>query len=348
MATARKRGDKYRVRIYVGKDENGKGIYRSITANTKREAERLAAQVRIDNTYREDITFGEAMRRYIESKANTLSPSTIAGYEKIRRNHIVRVRDLRISRLTNEDLQRQLDDLASTHSPKTVDNARALFVPVMKMFSPEFSLHLTTPAKEKKQKIIPTDAQLSRLLDLCSDPMLRLSIMLAAFCSLRISEISGLFADCIHDKSVSIRRVMIQNTDGVWVIKDHPKSFAGYRDIFPPPEVMSQLKALSKESDQPVITYTPAQIRSRFETLRGKAGCNDISFHSLRHYFATYCHSKNIPDKTIAKMGGWESMETLQRIYQHSTAEKENELSSLMNDHYKQLTREMLETKENG
>ena len=157
MATARKRGDKYRVRIYVGKDENGKGIYRSITANTKREAERLAAQVRIDNTYREDITFGEAMRRYIQAKTNVLSPSTISGYEDIRRNYTGLIGNIRMSLLTNEDLQRQINDIASGRSPKTVSNANGLFSAVLKMFNPSFKMDTRVPSKIKKKVQIPTD-----------------------------------------------------------------------------------------------------------------------------------------------------------------------------------------------
>ena len=64
MATPKKRGNKFRVRVYTGTDKEGKKIYRSVTANTKREAERLAAEIRIDYEYREDITFGEAVERY--------------------------------------------------------------------------------------------------------------------------------------------------------------------------------------------------------------------------------------------------------------------------------------------
>ena len=338
MAIPKKRGDKYRVRVFVGADKHGKKIYRSVTANTKREAEKLAAQIRIEYEYREDITFGEAVERYINAKANTLSPSTIGGYETIQRNYIDKIKDLRLSRINSEDIQLQLDAIAENHSAKTVNNARALFVPVIKMFIPSMPLRLTTPAKEKKQRVIPTDEELQRLLENCQDPIMRLCMMLAAFCSLRESEVSGLMPDCVKEDYISIRRVMVQGPDNKWVMKDHPKSFAGYREIIPPPEVMELLKNQIRAKDEPIIPYTPQQIRARFETIRKKAGCEGITFHALRHYFATYCHSQNIPDKTIAKIGGWESIETLQRIYQHSTPQRENELSVLMAKHFKEMS----------
>lgn len=38
----------------------------------------------------------------------------------------------------------------------------------------------------------------------------------------------------------------IESTDNKWVLKDQPKTYAGYRDIPLPPEVMDKLKGLCK------------------------------------------------------------------------------------------------------
>lgn len=341
MATAKKRGNSYRIQVYVGRDAAGKRIYRSVTAPTKKEAEREAASIRVNNHNREDITFGEAVKRYITSRSNTLSPSTIAGYEKIARNHIYSIKDIRLSRLTNDDIQRQLDALAADHKPKTVNNARALIVSVLGYLAPGLPLKLTTTPKEKREKIIPTDEELKSLIACSHDQYMILAIQLAAFCSLRESEVSGLFPDCVHDDYISIRRVMIEQPGGGFNIKDHPKSFAGYRDITPPKEIIESLKKIDRPADQPLIPYNPKQIRSRFETIRKKANCENITFHALRHYFATYCHSQNIPDKAIAKIGGWENVETLQRIYQHSTHQKEEELASVIASHFEDMQPQM-------
>jgi len=336
MATARKRGDSWRVQVYIGRDEYGKRKYSSVTASTKKEAERLAASVRINNHLKEDFTFIEASKHYIESRRNTLSPSTISGYEKIVRNHIGKIKNIRLSRITNDDIQRQLDDLAAGHSPKTVENARAFISSVLKNFAPELQLRLATPAKEKKERRIPSDDELQRILKSATDDFMRIAIELAAFGGLRESEVSGLYPDCVHEDCISIRRVMVE-TSGGNVLKETPKSFAGFRDVPIPIRLLGQLQQIDRSADQPLIPYTPKQIRSRFETIRKKADCENISFHSLRHYFATYCHAQGLPDKSIARIGGWENVSTLQKIYEHSTRQREDDLASIINAHFEKM-----------
>ena len=74
MAKAKKLpSGSWRVNQYVGKDENGKRIYKSFTASTKKEAEFIAAEYVMKARHSkvpQNITLGEAMERYIESKSN--------------------------------------------------------------------------------------------------------------------------------------------------------------------------------------------------------------------------------------------------------------------------------------
>ena len=61
--------------------------------------------------------------------------------------------------------------------------------------------------------------------------------------------------------------------------------------------------------------------------VRKKADIPLFSFHKLRHYFASELHARGIPDKYIAEVGGWETVEMLQRIYQHTLRDKQEEIS---------------------
>ena len=77
-----------------------------------------------------------------------------------------------------------------------------------------------------------------------------------------------------------------------------------------------------------------------YEYFRGtmkKAGLSGFDFHSLRHFFATMMHQKGVPDKTIAKIGGWDDMNTLQRIYQHSTKKAEDAAAQILFEEYSRL-----------
>ena len=85
-ATKQKNG-KWRCKAYYT-DEAGKYTSKSFTAETKKEAEYLARNFimeRKHNAKPENITLGQLADRFIESRSNLLSPSTIVGYKKIRR-----------------------------------------------------------------------------------------------------------------------------------------------------------------------------------------------------------------------------------------------------------------------
>ena len=74
----------WRVQVFLGTDDKGRKLKKSITAPTRWEAEKLAAEfVQNMQTARSRFTVAQAVRGYIDSKKNVLSPSTVFGYENI-------------------------------------------------------------------------------------------------------------------------------------------------------------------------------------------------------------------------------------------------------------------------
>lgn len=102
MANAKKLpSGNWRVRVCIGKDDNGKYIYKSFTAETKKEAEYLASEFLIKHKEKpSNMTVGDAINKYIASKENILSPTTIASYKEIRRNRLQDLMNISIERLT--------------------------------------------------------------------------------------------------------------------------------------------------------------------------------------------------------------------------------------------------------
>lgn len=66
-------------------------------------------------------------------------------------------------------------------------------------------------------------------------------------------------------------------------------------------------------------------IDSSFNKLVKNSNVPKFSFHKLRHYFASELHAQGLPDKEIARIGGWETLDTLHNIYQHSMRDKQKE-----------------------
>lgn len=88
MSTARKLpSGNYRCLVFDYTDENGKRKYKSFTASTKKEAELLASQYLNDDSRNSiaDLTVRECIDRFIKSKENTLSPTTLRGYYSLQK-----------------------------------------------------------------------------------------------------------------------------------------------------------------------------------------------------------------------------------------------------------------------
>ena len=94
-----------------------KRVYRSFTSDVpgskgKRLAEQMAADFaaeKEDSSNVQNITVGEAMDRYISAREKVLSPRTIMDYQRIRKNELTALTDLKILSITQEDIQRAIN-----------------------------------------------------------------------------------------------------------------------------------------------------------------------------------------------------------------------------------------------
>ena len=91
MATAKKRGNKYRIRIY-NKIENK---YISFTAETKKEAEYLANNYLFNFKQKQsyELTVNEAINNYIAMKSPVLSPATVRNYKQIQQRYFNKIKN---------------------------------------------------------------------------------------------------------------------------------------------------------------------------------------------------------------------------------------------------------------
>ena len=184
MAKARKLpSGSWRVQCYAGKNAEGKNQYRSFTRPTKKEAEYEAAlfamhykEISRDSTA---MTLAEAMDKYIASKDGILSPSTIRGYDIIRKNHLKGLMDIRLNRLTPALIQEAINQEAKpyidkngktrTPSPKSVRNIHGLLTAVLGEYCPGLRLNTTLPQKQAAEQSILEPEEIAQT-DLATGP----------------------------------------------------------------------------------------------------------------------------------------------------------------------------------
>lgn len=161
MATAKKLpSGRWRCIIYIGKDENGKRKYKSVTGDTKKEAEYAAleyaqqAHVLADRANR--ITFEKAAEMYIAQKDAVLSPSTIKEYKRMVKRGFGDFGKLLCDDITQADIERSVNAWAAEGaSPKTIRNRHGFITAVLRSQRPEFTVHTKLPQKIKTDFYIP-------------------------------------------------------------------------------------------------------------------------------------------------------------------------------------------------
>lgn len=337
-----KRGG-YSCKVYLGK-EDGKEIYRRVSAPTEKEARAKARKLKaeyelslVTASRSSDPTLFEAFTSFIEARTNVLSPSTIRAYISIRDNSFKGIMSRRLDAITQEDVQREINAEASNLSSKTIRNKLALFTEVYNSYcSKPKKLSVNVPAKKKAEVYIPNREDIDKVLEVCSfteeGRKLRLPIMLGAFLGLRRGEIGALSWSDITGDTIVINKALVKSKDNEYIEKQ-PKSYAGYRVLKLPPVLQEELRK-QKKAKKPLIELSIDRISDGFRVAVKHAGVKPFRFHDLRHFFASTLLALNVPDLYAIKLTGHSTTSMLKNVYQHTFADKEKEYEDRINESF--------------
>ncbi|MCC8078769.1 MAG: site-specific integrase [Oscillospiraceae bacterium] len=284
------------------------------------------------------ITVGEAIDRYIESKDGVLSPSTVAGYKRLRKSALPDLMDVRLSDLTQERIQRAVNKMAKEKSPKYVHNAHGLLSATLAEFKPEMKLRTTLPQKQHYDILVPSDEDLVKIFRVAKGTEMELPILLAAWLGLRASEVRGITWDCINGDVLHIKQAIVQGENGP-VLKG-TKTYSGDRKLQLPPYILSLIEAIPKEREY-LVPLSGATIYKRFSRICEKAGVPHFRFHDLRHSNASIMLALGVPDKYSMKRMGHATNNMLKTVYQHTFKSKEEEVADIVDSHFEELMSEI-------
>lgn len=331
MANAKKRGDKYRVLVYVG-TENGKRKYKSFTAATKKQAEYMADAYRLRQK-RElaNITVADAVGRYIELKRPVLSPSTLREYVRLRDNAFDLIGKTLADNMTSARVQHWVSEYARTHSPKSTQNAKGLLLSALRMFCPDKSFSVTMPQAERKRRAVPTDADVAALLRFFRGGPMEAAIYLAAFGTMRRGEICALTWDDVSGDVVHVARALVRDENGQTVSKA-PKTTRGDRFITMPPGVLDRIREICPES--PIVGMPLNEVTKQFGRAVRRLNLPPIRFHDLRHYSAAVMHFLGVPEHYAMNRGGWENKQTMTQIYEDILSDKTDAITETINGYF--------------
>ena len=345
MATAKKLpSGSWRCRVYDYTDDSGKMHYRSFTCDDpspkgKRKCELMAAEFagkkeRVSHSYI-NLTLERAIDQYIGAKNNILSPSTIIGYKGIKKR-LTPLLPLKLSEIDQRTVDVFINQYSSTHSSKSVRNLHGLLSAVLQYHGCDLVLRTKLPQKEHLVYTLPSDDDIRRLIADVKDrdPDLYIAICLAAFGTLRRSEVCGAYSDDVdrNNRLLHVHNVLIKDENHKWVLKP-PKTVESDRYVELPAFVIDSLPKSGR-----LVSANPDAITQRFKRLLKRVGCPDFRFHDLRHYSASIMHALGVPDSYIMQRGGWRTDTVLKEVYRGTLDEYSKKFTDITNHHFDSMS----------
>lgn len=314
----------YRVRATIG------GKRYSFTGSTPAEAEALALKAIADyrlniapvqNIRRDPQTIADMIETYIAARSNVLSPSTVRGYDVIRRNYFTDLQKLRYADIRPKDWQRYINMESASVSAKTVKNAFGLIRAAV-----TFCGHDVPPVRMpqivKKERPFLSADEIKIFLDAVKGDPVELPALLALH-SLRRSEICALTWQQIDLKNQTIRvaGALLADSDNHYIRVEQNKNQTSRRvvPIMIPrlSEILSERKPFQDATDR-VYDHSPDTIRNGIKRVCSRAGLpEDITTHSLRHSFVSLAYSLGLNELTTMRIGGYADYGTMRKIYTH-------------------------------
>ena len=313
----------YRARVFLGKDENGKQHFRSFTAPKLWQVEKAVEEFLEKGGGKSKrkaltMTVGQAVDSYIELKRNVLAPSTLCGYEVIRRTRLQSIMSLPVDKLDTLTMQRAVNEDAKRLSAKSLKEAKCLILASLRLFGLKPDIELTLPPKVNRIKTLPTARE---VFEIIRGTPSELPCLLSMWLSLRMSEVRGLKFKDVQNGVLLVQRanVFCRGCDN---LREINKTDNSTRALALPEHIKLLIGDIPHTSDDEfIIKDSYKDIYKQFKRLMSSNGI-DMRFHDLRHLNASIMLMLGIPDKYAMERGGWKTTAVLKSVYQHTFSEE--------------------------
>lgn len=340
MATPKKtKNNTWTVLVYDYRDKDGKAHYKRITTDTWAACKAAEAQFRTEKENRKStpsvLTVGEAVDQYIDL-CRVLSPTTVAGYEKIRRTGFPDLWAVQVSDLNDQTAQEYVNVEANRVgrrgriSAKTLANEWGLISSALWKIS-RVKCDVRLPQRRRSVKEYPDPALVMKII---RGTPVELPCMLALWLSFSMSEIRGLQFSDVQDGIITINRVLV-DVDGVPTVKDTAKTETRIRR-HRLPAYLQDLIDTADHSQPWIVPMNHRQIYGQFTRLCKKAGL-DLTFHDLRHLNASVMLQLNVPEKYAMERGGWKTPHTMRNVYQHTFSAQRMKVDDQIDGYFQAL-----------
>lgn len=309
----------------------------SITKPTKKaclaEAAALKTGMKKKRRAPENITLEQAYKDHIAANEAMWSPSTIAGYSRLKKNTFQDLMAYQLKNITPDMIQKEINFMKrQKKSPKYISNAVGFLKSILKVYAPDLDLsELTMPQKRKPDLRMLDDDEIKKVLQAAQGTEMELPILLALWLGMRLSEIRGLKRKDIHKGQIHVCRAVVDNKEGKPVEKG-TKTYSGDRWIALPDYIQELIP--EGESDAYIVTLSGQAIYKRFSRLLAKAGVTHCRFHDLRRANAAAMIRLGVDSKYAQQRNGWSTDYMYKQVYAYTMPDRMTEINSAIDSYF--------------
>lgn len=278
---------------------------------------------------------------------NSFKKSSFQTYEYLFKKHILNsgLSYFPIGKITTEDIVSYSDDLLNSNlSPKTVNcilmtiNQIFKYAKEMYGFKPPKIRYVKDIKREMRVLSAAEQSRLERYLKAEPDNY-KTGMLFALYTGVRIGELCAIKWGDIRDGTVKINKTMhrLKDEHGKSVVMiDKPKTESSNRTI-PLPDFLNEIVENMRGDDESfflsserVLRVEPRLMQKRFKKAAEDCGLEGVTFHTLRHTFATRCIECGFDAKTLSEILGHSDVKTTLNRYVHCSLElKKNSMNLL-------------------
>lgn len=203
---------------------------------------------------------------------------------------------------------------------------------------PDAFFKVKLPQKIIANNYVPSDGDIKKLIAYFAENNrdMLIAVYLAAFGTLRRSEICALTAEDVNGNVIRINKSVVDDAQNHFVTKPTPKTLSSNRYIDMPEFVIKEFPTHGR-----LVNLSPQTISRRFRNAFEHLDIPRFRFHDLRHYSASIMHAIGVPDVYIMKRGGWQSDTTLKKIYRGSIEDYQKIFTESTLNHFETMQHEM-------
>lgn len=295
-------------------------------------------KISIIKTSKTNVTIKDISKEWLNSNINSFKQSTYSSYEYTLNKYILSndISKISINELDRIDIVSYSNMLLSNGlSPKMINDILIIINQLMKYSSEKYSTqYFTLPyvKQVKKEMRVLSKAEqqtLEKVLKSNID-IYKLGILFSLYTGIRIGELCALKWGDINDSTVTISKTMYRlrdNKGNSKIVINPPKTNSSNRTI-PLPNCLTELVESFRSdnndyflSDRNKDFIEPRLMQIHFKAIAKETGLENVTFHTLRHTFATRCVECDFDIKTLSEILGHSDVKTTLNKYVHSSME---------------------------